>query len=512
MGLLDARFGNQYGGLSKNDNGTLRVGNRMPSDTAPKGEIIGDLWYDTSVSSLKVWNGSTWVGAASGVAIITPGFEIYHPANTPYIDFHRAANPAGDSNADFNVRFINDADNVMRLSTLSAADSTTGGRYHIGNAVVGSHPVHGPSGWAVFGHQNRLSASDYQYLANSNGEIILNSGGSTKLIRFLIDGSTELGNFTTTRCRFPNKISVGPNDFTDPEPITLTGGASGISYRDRSDNNQRWVTYTTTSNFYFWDGTTERALIERTNGRIQASLGFNGTAIHGQWTGSSNYSMFNNLNQIQNNQENYALLHGHRGVDNRTYLNGPVDGEVRIRRGGNQALDMRWDNVPNINGPFVRRDDGSQQVGRDGSSMKLKENIRTLKETEDPDSGENNPVFQLRPVRFNWKHCPEGKNGLINGNKCNERNPNGVVGLLAEEVLEVCPDAVFWTKENEEEPWDVKKGGLAPIDPETGERTTVRKAQEKQITSLDNDRLVAYLIDAVQHLKEEIETLKEQVV
>lgn len=52
--------------LSKNDNGTLRVGNRLPSDIAPKGEVIGDLWYDTTVNTLKAWNGTQWI--AIGIA------------------------------------------------------------------------------------------------------------------------------------------------------------------------------------------------------------------------------------------------------------------------------------------------------------------------------------------------------------------------------------------------------------------------------------------------------------
>lgn len=489
---------------------TRRIGARRPGPTAPKGEVVGDLWYDTSVLSLKVWNGTAWVGVASGSPpILDAGLELYQAASTPYIDWHRASSPAGDGNADFNVRIINDANNVLRLSTLQGINTTTGGLFRIGNAYIGSHPVHGGGGWAGFGHTNREASGDYQYLANSDGDTLINSGGTAQRIRFFINGATELATWNTTRCRFPVNVNIGGNDFTDPETLTLTGGTSGISYRDRSDNAQRWVTYTSNSTFFFWDGTTERLMIERTTGRCQASLGYNGRAIFGMWNGGDTLSMFANLQQVANGPNNYAMLQGNPANDNRTYLNAPVNGEIRIRRdNSNQALDMKWDALPNINGPLVRRDDGSQQVGRDPSSQKLKDNIRTLKETDDPDSGEDNPVFRLRPVRFNWKHCPQGKNGLINGNKCNERNPNGVVGLLAEEVLEICPDAVFWTKANEEEPWDIKKGGLPPIDPETGEPTTVRKAKEREITSLDSDRLVAYLIDAVQYLKEEIETLK----
>lgn len=37
------------------------------------------------------------------------GLELYHVSSTPYIDFHRGANPAGDGNADYNMRLINNA-------------------------------------------------------------------------------------------------------------------------------------------------------------------------------------------------------------------------------------------------------------------------------------------------------------------------------------------------------------------------------------------------------------------
>lgn len=37
------------------------------------------------------------------------GLELYHPSSTPYIDFHRGADPAGDANADYSVRLILEA-------------------------------------------------------------------------------------------------------------------------------------------------------------------------------------------------------------------------------------------------------------------------------------------------------------------------------------------------------------------------------------------------------------------
>lgn len=53
--------------------------------------------------------------SVGGASYISPGLELYHPASTPYIDFHRAVNPAGDSNADYNVRLINDEASYLHL-------------------------------------------------------------------------------------------------------------------------------------------------------------------------------------------------------------------------------------------------------------------------------------------------------------------------------------------------------------------------------------------------------------
>lgn len=54
-----------------NSGGTRRTGTRIPGPTQPKGEVIGDLWYDTNVLILKVWNGSAFASVKT--------FVIDHP-------------------------------------------------------------------------------------------------------------------------------------------------------------------------------------------------------------------------------------------------------------------------------------------------------------------------------------------------------------------------------------------------------------------------------------------------
>lgn len=45
---------------AENNTSVRRSGARRPGPTAPNGEVIGDLWYDTSTLTLKVWNGTVW--------------------------------------------------------------------------------------------------------------------------------------------------------------------------------------------------------------------------------------------------------------------------------------------------------------------------------------------------------------------------------------------------------------------------------------------------------------------
>lgn len=108
-----------------------RVGARRPGPIAPKGESMGDIWYDTANKILKVWNGTFWQnvgggGIVPGTSAFYDGIELYQPSSTPYIDFHRAANPAGDGSADYNMRLINSASGTLRLTGGSFA-ITSGG-------------------------------------------------------------------------------------------------------------------------------------------------------------------------------------------------------------------------------------------------------------------------------------------------------------------------------------------------------------------------------------------------
>ena len=72
-----------------------------------------------TVLVLQTGNSFVVIGKATTSTYGNPefrdGLELYQSASTPYIDFHQAASPAGDSNADYNVRLINDASGYLRF-------------------------------------------------------------------------------------------------------------------------------------------------------------------------------------------------------------------------------------------------------------------------------------------------------------------------------------------------------------------------------------------------------------
>lgn len=437
------------------------------------------------------------------------GIELYQSASTPYIDFHRAADPAGDAGADYNVRLINDASG--RLSLLGGYFFATGG------------------------------------------------------------------------------ITAGPNAFSDPEPVTTTGSSSGISMRSRSDNTDRWVIYPTSGELRIWhnadrftmndtifamndnvmrwrgigDGnhrTEYQSGVDAVNHTMNSNIRFASTSVYvaqitvdgqilarfqdgnsrvklGSWNANGVFGgIFNDVRSSANGNH-YMVMHANNdnsqyygfGADNGNHVfrcanNGSTIacfGNTNGGVGSNLNVTM---GIPALSGGNTMniQAGGNFQVGYISSSGRHKLNVRTLKNTPDPDSQRDNPLFKMRPVRFNWK---SGEGGVQNAARMNSLHPNGVAGLIAEEVHEFAPDAVIWGEGQEEiniipityvdsdgktRDYHTLNGEhfLPETDPATGLPVLHRPAVAPVIQGLDNDRLIAYLIDAVQYLESEVRSLR----
>lgn len=175
--------------LNSGIEGVRRFGPRVPSNAEPNGQVKGDLWYDLANFALKVWNGTDWVGVASGTGqAVTPGMELYHPSGTPFIDFHRAASPAGDSYADYNVRLINEANNDLRLM---GTGGTAALRVGSTNGEVRASTWIADGNYAMFGSQLRAVANNSHYaiiVSGTSDNVYF--GGTPMTFRLANNGTT----------------------------------------------------------------------------------------------------------------------------------------------------------------------------------------------------------------------------------------------------------------------------------------------------------------------------------
>jgi hypothetical protein len=149
-------------------------------------------------------------------------------------------------------------------------------------------------------------------------------------------------------------------------------------------------------------------------------------------------------------------------------------GEImNFTRGGTQA-DVRIPAYPTFAGGTVIIGTGSGELGLTSSTEKIKTHIKDL-----PDSGEDNPIWGLRPRRFRWN--PEH---VKNADDYNDRHPDGhgLAGLVTEEVHDVMPHA---THDDGRAPEDGGRGG---------------------VIAWDERVVIAYLVDAVQYLRSELES------
>lgn len=121
---------------------------------------------------------------------------------------------------------------------------------------------------------------------------------------------------------------------------------------------------------------------------------------------------------------------------------------------------------------------GSWQVGYISSRRAHKLNVRKL------GAGAENPVFKLEASRFNWN-----AEHVADADEINARHPDGVAGLMAEDVAQWAPDAAIYAGNSH-----------AHCPPGCEESHPGDDIPEGTPIGVNVDRLLAYLVDAVQHL------------
>ncbi len=389
----------------------------------------------------------------------------------------------------------------------------------------------------VSGGVAQLSLANPQMNTGGTSSLLMQSGQGHGVWTIFSDNASLTGtafinalHSTYGRNLFDNNVAIGGAGITDFEVLTIQGSNSGISIRPRTGAN-RFVIYNADGNnlFIWWQGTNVEMVAFDDHGRIIVSRPYGDAAgYYGSWLGDpTNRCAVNTINDNNRNGSSYRLLSS--GGDSDTYLSvGNVNGtgafQFRLSNNGAtfgswgvnnrglgvvESLDIALPALGGGNTVNVQAS-GSWQVGFVSSAKAHKTNIRTLAETPEKDSGPDNPIFRLRPVRFNWvqDEYELGKGwalkGVANADELNAKHPNGVAGLIAEEVYEHCPDAVLHRSAKAPEPWDESRHGMPWHDSE-GNPVTHVPGWDETIIGLDHDRLIAYLIDAVQYLRKRVD-------
>jgi hypothetical protein len=192
-------------------------------------------------------------------------------------------------------------------------------------------------------------------------------------------------------------------------------------------------------------------------------------------TFGSAYAAF--IHNNMNSTNSYGLMQDNTGL---VYI-APASGQYLVVRNDNNNTIGSWQLVgsntdfrlgnraggslpPTLGGSTLVIATSSGEVGISSSSRTVKAGIRSL-----DNSGEQNPVWHLRPVRFRWD--PEK---VWNAHELPE-----TAGLVAEEVHEVAADGVHRNPSGE-------------------------------AVSLNEQALIAYLVDAVHYLRDRLDAVEQR--
>lgn len=421
--------------------------------------VIGKVGAAGTATSGSPWTSTTGQG---GAIQSTVGLELYHPSSTPHIDFHRAGSSAGDSNADYNVRLINEANDTLALRVAA------GGRWGVlkigDGAMIGAYGW--DSNWANFGAKESFASQyAYAFMSHSNGEIIVNAGFANQLITLRNNGVER------------QKI----------EPVGTT--IYGSLYM-----NDNWVRITPTDVGVYW---TNRgygvwagqqagyvdiygsAHFRNPNGWVEArGQVIDRWGANGAYGGPAGWAWHNN--------HRIAAMTSADFGDKHTYYMSGAGGACILRpdnvdcvwvKNSGADTEMRFlQDIPVLGGMDMmgRVANANRQVGRSTSSGAYKDDIVDVQFTDDA-----NPVYRLRVRRFKYNEK------VANGAVINLSYPNGLVGLIAEEVGQVLFQGVTWWRDAD---------GL-PVEP----------------MSIDMGAISSHLVAAVQEQRQRISTLETRL-
>lgn len=274
-------------------------------------------------------------------------------------------------------------------------------------AYIGEHPIH--TLYAAFGHVGFTgSTTGYCLLQNSAGTSILNAEtGQTLSLR--VGGSTKMN--------LAADITSLDEHYFDSWVRSNTSGRGWYHQL----HGGGWMM--------------DDALGPKSYGSKPV---FAGNAIFGQWPGNSNYSLFTHPSiwgttasgfLVFNNRDTWADCGGTNGF--KITHHGAAD-SVRFRRigGWTEIITPSW--LPELTGGQNLWQVNQSQIGRQPSHFASKMDIRP-----NPRAGAANPLWRWKVHNYRWDPDRVG-----NADAENARNPEGITGLVADEVHATAPDAV----------------------------------------------------------------------
>lgn len=296
-------------------------------------------------------------------------------------------------------------------------------------------------------------------------------------------GKCTDGNFFTFRpILSQNILQFTKNDAEAIFNFSTTGNTT--SYRDielyannnidspktvyRNNSKTVWSGMANDNTFFIWDTTRNRRLIE-------AGAEWTSTANHFHADGSVRagdglISTGGWLDLFKNGAQSTSLWvdPNHHGTvlmarTGALLLTNPNNYETQLRSGGLSIANNEWTQGRPV----------AASAYNTWSSRLIKENIKSMTELD----GTN--ILKLRPVHFDFKKSFGGKK-----NNC---------GLIAEEVLEVIPEAVTVPEGYDETNFDESKG------------------LKNDLLEVDYTKLVPHLIKLCQVQQEEIDDLKNRI-
>lgn len=250
------------------------------------------------VPAAQITPGTLPVGALTvrGRFTVLDGVELYQVSGTPYIDFHRAADSAGDGGADYDIRLINEANDylVMYGGTFKCP-----GGFDVNGTTLG-----GTAGRNWFKDNERSAGAGLRVGAawglygiySEDGDLVIGTAGARIYFNNPVSGTFLDNNGLTVYGRnYIGQSGAYGGTFAQFSHSTMWN-SSGYGYM-QENSGQVYLSCANGTLIYFRVGNTTKALIGGSSFEIYTNFALYDSSIytrawndawhvHGWWSGN----------------------------------------------------------------------------------------------------------------------------------------------------------------------------------------------------------------------------------